>query len=124
MSTLVERVHSRLLIITDGVFEKQCVDAKQYVSDLKYKLALNALRDIEVFSITTSRGISDIDPSIPVLDLDAKNKTLFVQSLENASLLFDEMLIIKNNDDPFVSSAYQCVTSLGKAIYVYGYARK
>lgn len=124
MSEVIPRINARTLVITDGVFEKQCTDAKQYVSDLKAKLALSTTRDIEVVSITTNRGICDLDVTIPALDMDAKNKTTFVQSLENSALLFDEMLIIKNSDDPFLSSAYQCVTSLGKPIYVYGYVRK
>lgn len=113
-----------VLVITDGVFKSQCDDATAYVARLKKVMAANQKREVKWVSVAGNRGICDIDATIPSLDLDTKNKTQFVQSLENNVGEFDEMLLIKNTDDLFLSGARQAVTELNKPLSTYGYTRK
>lgn len=113
-----------VLVITDGIFGNQCEDSAAYVKRLKEVIGKNRNRIVSLTSVVGSRGISDIDSTIPTLDLDTKNKTQFVQSLENNISLFDELLIIREADDLFLSGARQAVTELNKPLCVYGYPRK
>lgn len=112
------------LVITDGVFGNQCVDSAAYVKKLKENMANSTTRDITLVSVTGNRGISDLDNTITALDLDTKNKTQFVQSLENNSHLFDEILIIRHVDDTFLSGTRIAATELNKPFFMYGYNRK
>jgi len=112
------------LIITDGIFGNQCADCADYVQRLKTVLGNKPGRVSKLVSVVGSRGICDLDNTIEALDLDTKNKTQFVQSLENNITLFDEILIIKDADDLFLSGARQIATELSKPLYTYGYPRK
>lgn len=124
MTGLEEKSIVVMLVITDGVFGNQCTDSSSYVAKLKDVLSNKETHNVQLVSVSGNRGISDIDSSIPALDLDTKNKTQFVQSLENNVGQFDELLIIKDADDLFLSGARQAVTELNKPIRTYGYTRK
>lgn len=112
------------LVITDGIFGNQCDDAAAYVVRLKEVMARNKHRDVSLVSVCGSRGICDIDPTVTEIELDTKNKTQFIQSLENNVGLFDEILIIKLADDMFLTGARQAATELNKPLFTYGYNRK
>jgi len=112
------------LVITDGVFGNHCDDATAYVTRLKEKLATNVSRSVSLVSVSGNRGICDTDSTITSLDLDTKNKTQFVQSLENNVHLFDEILIIRHVDDVFLSGVRVAATELNKPFFMYGYTRK
>lgn len=124
MTGLEEKEIVVMLVITDGVFGNQCTDSAAYVAKLKEVLGNKASHTVQLVSVVGNRGICDIDSSIPALDLDTKNKTQFVQSLENNVGQFDELLIIKDADDLFLSGARQAITELNKPICTYGYTRK
>jgi len=112
------------LVITDGIFGNQCDDASAYVVRLKEVMARNKNRDVSLVSVCGNRGICDIDPTVTEIELDTKNKTQFIQSLENNVGLFDEILIIKLVDDMFLNGARQAATELNKPLFTYGYNRK
>jgi len=112
------------LVITDGIFGNQCDDATAYVARLKEAMAKSKCRDVSLVSVCGNRGICDIDPTVTEIELDTKNKTQFIQSLENNVGLFDEILIIRLADDMFLNGARQAATELNKPLFTYGYNRK
>lgn len=114
----------RTLVITDGIFANQCDDSKAYLVRLKEVFAKNTHQVTEFLSIAGSHGISDIDDSFPELEVDMRNKTVFMQSLQNIIDKFDAMLIIRNVEDAYISGARQMMTENSKRLYTYGYVRK
>lgn len=124
MSEETEKLKVKALVVTDGIFEKQCDDPIAYIAKLKDNINKNAFKFVELVSFEGSHGICGVDSTIASLDLDTKNKTAFIQSLENNSALFDELIIIRIAEDTFVNGAKQSVTEMNKPIYTFGYNRK
>lgn len=119
---------SAVLVLADSNFMNLCEDPAEYLNRLRRALAARAERMSCVFSLFTVSGkfgLSKLDRSLSVIDIDDKNKTAFGQTLENASMLFEELVVISNTpDDPYMSMVREVGTSTSKILTQYKYERK
>jgi len=119
---------SVVLVLADSNFMNLCKDPVDYINRLRQVLAARAERMACVFSLFTvsgKYGLSNLDRSLNVIDIDDKNKTAFGQTLENASMLFEELVVISNTpDDPYMSMVREVGTSTSKILTQYKYERK
>lgn len=115
---------SIILVVADSNFINLCQEPHEYVKRLKSKVA-EIHNNAVLHTVSGKYGISHIDESVPVVEINDRNKTLFSQTLENASMLFDELMIISISiNEPFIESAKEVVTSSGKTFTHYRYQRK
>jgi hypothetical protein len=116
---------SIILVVADSNFVNLCKDPVEYVSLLKERVLIKRQGDATLYTVTGKYGISNIDKSIPTLDVEDRNKTLFSQTLENSVLFFDELMVISvNENDPFILAAKEVVTTASKTSTHYKYPRK
>lgn len=116
---------SVILVVADSNFINLCRDPANYVSTLKQRVAEKRGGNAVLHTITGKYGLTNVDPSLPFLDITDRNKTLFGQTLENSALLFDELMLITINEkDPYMNSAQEVATQLSKTSTKYGYPRK
>lgn len=116
---------SIILVVADSNFVNLCKDPVEYVNLLKERVVTNRKGDALLYTVTGKYGISNIDKSIPTLDVEDRNKTLFSQTLENSTMLFDELMVISvNENDPFILAAKEVVTTASKTSTHYKYPRK
>lgn len=114
-----------ILVLADSNFINLCDNAAQYVSLLKERVIKAREGDATLYTVTGKYGINHIDKTIPTLDVNDRNKTLFSQTLENSTMFFDELMIISiNENDPFILAAKEVVTTASKTSTHYRYTRK
>lgn len=114
-----------ILVVVDSNFINLCKDPHDYVRLLKTRVADMHNGTAVIHTVSGKYGLGNIDTSIPVVDVNDRNKTLFSQTLENASMFFDELLAISTVDkDPYIESAREVVTSGNKTFTHYRYPRK
>lgn len=121
-----QRFPNNVLILTDSNFVNLCNDASAYISKLKTVMASKNPNGVNLYTVPGKYGVSNIDSEIAVFeDIDDKNKTLFQQTIENSSIMFDELLVVTlGANDNFLNGAKETVTLLNKAVTQYGYQRK
>lgn len=113
-----------ILVVADSNFINLCKDPFVYVKLLKDRVA-QVHENSVIHTISGKYGIANIDPTIPVVDINDRNKTLFSQTLENSSMFFDELMAISTVDkDPYIESAKEVVTTANKTFTHYRYPRK
>lgn len=116
---------SIILLVADSNFVNLCKDPAAYISLLKARILEKRQGDALLYTVTGKYGVSNIDNTIPTLDINDRNKTLFSQTLENSTMLFDELMVISVNEhDPFIIAAQEVVTHASKTSTKYGYERK
>jgi hypothetical protein len=115
-----------VLVVVDSNFINLCADPFGYMARLKAKLTeQSADQGLTMFTVSGKYGLSNIDDSIGVIPVDDKNKTVFGQTLENVTMLFDKLVTITiAQNDPFLSMACEVVTNANKPYTKYGYQRK
>lgn len=114
-----------ILVVADSNFINLCREPHVYVQTLKAKVAEMHKGTAVIHTVSGKYGIGNIDASIPMVDVNDRNKTLFSQTLENASMFFDELMAISTVDkDPYIESAREVVTSGNKTFTHYRYPRK
>jgi hypothetical protein len=115
---------SIVLILADSNFINVCVDPNAYVGRLKDLLAKRA-DNAKVYTVSGRYGLSQVDQSIPIIQVDDRNKTIFSQTLENSAMIFDEMITVSIvPTDPFMTVAREVLTKVNKTITQYRYQRK
>lgn len=116
---------SIILVVADSNFVNLCKDPVEYISLLKARVFEKRQGDAVLYTVTGKYGISNIDSTIRTLDVEDRNKTLFSQTLENSTMLFDELMVISvNENDPFILAAKEVVTTASKTSTHYKYPRK
>jgi len=116
---------SVILVLADSNFLNLCKDPVEYVQLLKERVAAMREDPTTLYTVTGKYGIHSVDASVPVLEINDRNKTLFSQTLENSTMLFDELIVISINDsDPFILAAKEVVTNVNKTSTLYRYPRK
>lgn len=114
-----------ILVVADSNFINLCKNPHDYVKLLKERVANLYENNATIHTVSGKYGIANIDSSIPVVDINDRNKTLFSQTLENSSMFFDELLAISTVDkDPYIESAREVVTLSNKTFTHYRYPRK
>lgn len=115
-----------LLVIADSNFANLCKDPDNYLE--KLKTVVNEHRDQEVvlYTVPGKYGISSLDKDIQTVPgVTDKNKTVFMQTLENNAVLYDELIVISiANEDNYINGAKEVMTQLNKSITHYRYNRK
>lgn len=116
---------SVILVVVDGNFSKQCNEPDAYVTRLKKILGERTTDTITIMTVSGNYGLGGVDSGIKAVAVDDKNKTLFGQTLENISSIFDELLAITNTlHDPYINAAKDVMGNAGKTITTFGYQRK
>jgi len=120
-----EQCGNVVLVVADSNFINLCADPFTYMANLKAKLAERSAEGITMFTVSGKYGLGNVDESIQVIPVDDKNKTVFGQTLENVTMLFDRLVTITiAQNDPFLSMACEVVTNANKPYTKYGYLRK
>ena len=115
---------SIVLILADSNFINVCDNANAYVERLK-ELLSKRVNNMIIYTVSGRYGLSQVDKSIPVIEVDDRNKTIFSQTLENSSMVFDEMIAVSIvPTDPFMTVAREVLTKANKTITQYRYQRK
>lgn len=107
------------LIVADPDFIKDEEMAKAYLDKLKDILSKRLKgADPRFITVTGKYGIPEMD----ALEIDSKNKTSFVKSVDELIDRFDELVIINNFEhEPYLESLQNQINERAKGITVYGY---
>lgn len=115
---------SIILVMADSNFINLCQDPHGYVQRLKVRVS-DFHNNAVIYTVSGKHGIAHIDSTIPIVEVNDRNKTMFSQTLENSSMLFDELMVISiAENDPYIESAREVVTSASKTFTHYRYPRK
>lgn len=113
-----------ILVIADSNFGNLCKDVDDYVKRL-HKVLSERQSAYTLMTVSGRYGLHAVDTSLTALPVDDKNKTVFGQTLENVSGLFDELLVLTNTvSDPYISVAKETMGNALKTVTTYGYTRK
>ena len=116
---------SVILVLADSNFINLCKNPTEYIGLLKQRVMDAREDNVTLYTVTGKYGINHIDSSVPTLEINDRNKTLFSQTLENSTMLFDELLIISINEtDPYMLAAKEVSTTASKTSTHYRYERK
>lgn len=125
MELIELNTQTTVLVIADSNFINLCENPHEYIQKLKTRVAEVRTDNAVLFTVSGRYGLSGIDQSIPILEVNDRNKTLFGQTLENSSMFFDEVMAISLvESDPYILSAREMVTAAGKTFTHYKYPRK
>ena len=123
---MYEEIPTSLLVIVDSNFINLCKDAKAYIERLKL-VTQNRFgnKPINLYTVSGRYGINHIDETVISIEVNDKNKTVFTQTLENASLMFDELIVVSVvTGDSYIDGAKEIVSTLNKSCTHYRYERK
>lgn len=113
---------SIILVVVDSGFANLCEDPSAYVTRLKDILGKRSLDKLTIMTVSGRYGLSSVAEDIKAVDVDDKNKTMFSQTLENVSGIFDELLVITNSsNDNFIQAAREVMGNASKTITTFGY---
>lgn len=118
---------SIILVVADSGFVNLCDDPNAYVIRLKKILGERSTEKLTLMTVTGKYGLGNVTEAadIRAVEVDDKNKTIFSQTLENVSGIFDEMLVITNTtQDNFIQAAKEVMSNASKTITTFGYIRK
>ncbi len=114
-----------ILVVVESNFVNRCQDPQDYISNFKDKVSAKNDNRASLFTVTGKYGLTNIDKTIPAIDVMDKNKTMFRQMLENSSTLFDQVVVITSvPNDPYIESAREVATNTSKTFTQYGYPLK
>jgi restriction endonuclease len=108
-----------VLIVAEPDFGPASKDPHEYLSKLNNFLTKRAVdSNLRVVTVGGRYGV----PAENVLDIDDKNKTAFVKSLDDHLNQFNEVVIIANFEkDPFLDALGIRLAELSKSFTIYGY---
>lgn len=113
-----------ILVVADSNFYTLCHLPAEYMSRL-HKVLSERQSAYTLMTVSGKYGLNSVDSTLTSLPVDDKNKTVFGQTLENLSGLFDELLVLSNTlGDPFINVAKETMGNAHKTITTYGYPRK
>ena len=115
-----------ILVIADSNFINLCQDPEQYLDKLKTVVGSRKEEGVVLYTVPGKYGIHNLDKNVAELpNVQDKNKTVFMQTLENSNLMFDELLIVSiAEEDNYINGAKEVMTSLNKSFTHYRYQRK
>lgn len=108
-----------VLVVVEPEFLAKSKDADAYVEKLNKFLTTRAgdsrFRNV---SVTGNYGI----PGCEHLEVDDRNKTSFIKSLDDHLTQFDEIVVITNFEkEPYIDALSNRVGELSKSLTIYGY---
>lgn len=109
-----------VLVICEPDFSHRAKDCDGYLAKLEGFLTKRA-GDRKYRPVTVS-GNYGIGPLETKIDIDDRNKTSFIRSMDDSLLQFDEIVIITNfESDPYIDSLSNRAAELSKSFTIYGY---
>lgn len=115
-----------ILVVADSSFNSSCTDPGEYVQRLKKVLTDRVGERLVLKTIDSKYGMLNTDPAMDHFKIEDKNKTSFVQTVENVSGFIDELLVISViNNDPFLDGLCESLgRNKNKKVTRYNYVRK
>ncbi len=114
-----------VLVICDSGFMNLCQEPFDYMGKLYGVLKKRLGENVKIYTVTGKYGLSLADPTLPVYSVENKNKTAFIQDIENIHNQVDELLILSLiSVDQYLEGAAERMASHHKTITRYGYPRK
>lgn len=114
-----------LLVIADSNFVNICQNPDEYFEKLKTVVGKHAENGVVLYTVPGKYGINSLDKEIEAIPVVDRNKTVFMQTLENSASMYDELLIVSiAEEDNFINGAIEVMTNLNKSITHYRYNRK
>lgn len=108
-----------VLVIAEPDFVRTVDDIDKYFGKLNAFLTIRA-QESNLRTVTVSGRYSV--PIETIIDVDDKNKTAFIKSLDDHLNQFNEIVIIANFEkDMFVDALTNRLTELSKSFTIYGY---
>jgi len=109
-----------VLVVAEPDFVPTVKDKMQYFSKLNAWLSRRT-GDSNLRGVSVS-GRYGVDMTGDVIEVDDKNKTAFIKSLDDHLMQFNEFVIIANyENDAFVTALTNRLTELSKPFTIYGY---
>ncbi|UVD32183.1 hypothetical protein [Vibrio phage phiKT1028] len=114
-----------ILVICDSGFGGLCAEPLNYLERLRTMVGTRTNNDYELHTVSGKYGLSELDPNINTLDIEDRNKTSFVQTIENMVDLTSELIIISVVDhDPHIEALAAALSERCITIRRYKYQRK
>lgn len=113
-----------VLLLADSNFVNLCLNPEESVGRLVDNMTKS--RDLCLYTVSGRFGLEKLNnDKLQLTDVEDKNKTSFSQTLENASMIFEEMIVLSNTpEDPYLVAAREVATNNGKTFTIYKYHTK
>lgn len=122
---MTTKLSTTVLVICDSNFQNLCDDPEEYVDRLIGVLKKLHGDDVSIKTVTGKYGFSKVTDLFEPLEVEDRNKTVFVQTIENNTGYFDLLLIVSlSNTDPYLEGVADCMFDHSKDIIRYSYKRK
>lgn len=110
-----------VLVVCEPDFLNKGKDCEAYFAKLsKFLEKRSGDSSLRIISITGNYGV----PADNIIEVDDKNKTSFVRSLDDHLIQFDEIVFITNFEkDPYIDSLSVRAAELSKTSTIYGYEK-
>lgn len=109
-----------ILIVADSGFYRLCVNPEQYITQLKNLLSESSQGDCDLKTVTGKYGLKSSE--IEALEIEDRNKTVFVQTIENLTFQCDELIVISIiPNDPYLDALIGSLTARHTCIRRYKY---
>ncbi|AGB07118.1 hypothetical protein [Vibrio phage VP4B] len=114
-----------ILVICDSGFGNLCETPISYIERLKTIIAERTNNDYALHTVSGKYGLGDLEPEVNTLEIEDRNKTSFVQTIENMTELANELIIISIVDhDPYIEALAAALSERCITIRRYKYQRK
>lgn len=112
-----------ILLVVDSGFYRLCTNPEGYITQLKFLITDNNKGDFNLKTVTGRFGVKDSE--IEALEIEERNKTVFVQTIENLSFQCDELVVVSiASADPYLDSLINALTAKHTCIRRYKYGVK
>lgn len=113
---------STVLLIVDNTFINTVDNLDDYLTRLKTMLEA---KDKIIVTVSGRFGLTKVDSSLPFLEVEDRNKTIFSHGIENHSGYFDEVLLITRFETcNYINSVIDVATENNKTVTKYSYILK
>lgn len=114
-----------ILVICDSGFGTLCAEPQDYLSRLKGVVSDRTNSDFKFHTVSGKYGIGDLDQDVEVLSIEDRNKTSFVQTIENLVDRTSELIIISIAEhDAHIEALASALSERCITIRRYKYERK
>lgn len=114
-----------VMVISDSNFHNLCDQPEQYIERLQKVIKSRLGENTRIVTVSGRYGLSKSTQDIESFSVEDRNKTLFVQTVENNVNYFDELVIVSiTNMDPFIEGVAESMITHHKNTVRYSYKRK
>lgn len=114
-----------ILIIADYEFKNDNVDKEKYIPKLYEVINKKHSNKNIILKTVTGRYTLGLDLNLKLIEVDDRNKTSFVKSLNDSIDKIDEVIMITNfPKEPFLETLQNQLNENGIGMSIYGYETK